>query len=304
MIYTYGKGLVGPHPKDADPKRYQLMGVAAAPRIPDFTQPTGIPVPPDEDQGSSSSCTWQAFAYYFWQLTGIQLSRQDGYSRTHLPGGGGYLIDPFRAMMAGAKGGYNNTDGTGCYNRDQNPDPNPQTEQNMTLIVNLPNQQRRVFQVSYWYIPYNDINAVAQAIIDYKGIVIGVNGNNADWKDAEHPKPPQPGTVQWSHALYCRDLALYNLEEQVVAKSSWCNYVKQHFISKSYFTSGNVFSPIVMQVKELDFMVYSINLKGKIGLMEVTDRTISGTFAANPDELKVLEKVYSVPGKVLNFLLN
>lgn len=47
-------------------------------------------------------------------------------------------------------------------------------------------------------------------------------------------------------------------------------------------------------------MVYSINLKGKIGLMEVTDRTISGTFAANPDELKVLEKVYSVPGKVLN----
>ena len=164
-IKDLGKGLVGPHPKDDDPNRYQLLGIGevagAITNI--FDESFGLNIPPDENQGSSLSCTWQAFAYYFWQWTKIQLSRQDGYSRTHLPGGGGYLIDPFRTLMQGATG--DTFAGQGCFNRNQHKDPTKQTEANMVLKVNLPNETRKVFKIRFWYVTggYNSIEITATA---------------------------------------------------------------------------------------------------------------------------------------------
>ena len=288
MINDYGKGLLGLHPKDSDPKRFQLLGameVAGAVKA-NFDEPVGLPVPPDEDQGSSLSCTWQAFCYYFWQWTGIQLSRQDGYSRTHLSGGGGYLIDPFKMMME---------TGDGCFTREQHQDPNPQTEYNMTLIVNLPGEVRKKFKIRFWYVPYNDIDAVAVAIKNWKGCVIGVNGNNPDWADGEHPNVPKPGTVAWAHALYLMDVGKDRGQDATIAKSSWCNWIKKHYIIKDYYTSGNVFSPIAMEVKEIQFMEETliINLRGAYGFLRVSDgRVLGGALAANQEEIKVLEKVF------------
>lgn len=290
-IDNRGKGLIGPHPKDDDPRRFQLSGLptfeVAGSMAQVFDSPAFLPEPPDEDQGSSLSCTWQAFAYAFWQWTGIQLSRQDGYSRTHLPQGGGYLIDPFRMMLDGK--------GEGAFDRSQHADPKNQTEQNMIIKVMLPGQVRKVFKLRYWYVPYNDVYAVGAAIKAWKGVVIGVYGNNPDWTDGEHPKVPKPGTQTWAHALYCYDVGWDKGQEAVIAKSSWCNWVKKHYIIKDYFTTSNVFSPIVMEVKEVNIMdeTLIINYKGAFGFLRISDgRVLGGALAANPTEARILEGVF------------
>lgn len=287
-IEDLGKGLIGEHPKDQDPKRYQLLGMGeiagAVTNV--FDESFGLKTPPDENQGSSLSCTWQAFSYYFWQWTGIQLSRQDGYSRTHLPGGGGYLIDPFKMLMEGEGG---------CYSREQHADPSKQTEQNMILTVNLPGQVRKTFKIRFWYAQYNDINAVALAAKMWKGCVIGVNGNNTDWRDKTHPKVPS--TIAWSHALYVMDAGYDRNQPAVICKSSWCSSShNKHFIIKDYFTSGNVFSPIVMEVKDITNTMEEtliVNFKGTYGLLRISDgRVLGGALAANQDEMRALEKIF------------
>lgn len=287
MIEDMKKGLIGPSPEDLNPKRHQLLGLSeVVANAINFNEPIGLPIPPDEDQGSSSSCTWQAFCYYFYQWTGIQLSRQDGYSRTVQPGGGGYLVDPFRMLMKGT--------GQGCFDRSQHADPNPQTEYNMTLVVNLPGEVRKVFNLHFWYVPYNDINAIATTMKNFKGIVFGVYGNNQAWQNMEHPNPVLPGQAAWAHALYGNEIGVDRGQDAIITKSSWCNYVKRHFIIKDYF-AGGVFSPIAMEVKEVTDMdqVLFVNIKGAAGLLKVSDgRQLVGELAANPDELKVLQKIY------------
>lgn len=295
-IEDLGKGLLGPHPRDTDPQRYQLLGLPtleAVGAVTDvFADPSGLPVPPDENQGGSSSCTAQAFCYYFWQWTGIQLSRQSLYSEYHLAGGGGYLVDPFRMMMDNlAKQG---SDGKGGYTRDQHKDPKPQTEANMIVKVDVPGQGRKVFKIRYWNVPYNDIVAVATAVKAWKGCVIGVNGSNIDWKDKTHPKVPTSPT--WAHALYVMDVGHDRGQEAVICKSSWCSSThNKHYIIKDYFTSGQVFSPIVMEVKEVTNMdeTLIINYKGTYGLIRISDgRVIAGALAANQTEMKALEGVF------------
>jgi len=296
-IEDLGKGLVGIHPRDTDPNRFQLLGLptmTAVGAVTDvFDTPSGNPFPPDENQGGSSSCTAQAFCYYFWAWTGIQLSRQSLYSEYHLPGGGGYLVDPFRMMMDNLK--KIGSDGKGGYTRDQHQDPKPQTEANMIIKVNIPGQERKVFKIRYWNVPYNDIVAVATAIKAWKGCVIGVNGNNTDWSDKTHPKVPSH--TDWSHALYCPEVGYDRNEPAVIAKSSWCSSThNKHYIIKDYFTSGNVFSPIVMEVTDItnsmdDTLI--INYKGTYGLVRISDgRVIGGALAANPTEMHALEQVF------------
>lgn len=278
MIENLGKGLV-PHTEERPP---QLIGMAALNEY-DFRISTGLLTPPESDQGSSNSCTWHAFKKHFWAWTGIDLSAQDGYSRTHLPDGGGYLIAP-----------YDITSTEGCYDSTQHPDPINQTEQNMIVKVDVPGQKRRVFKVRRWIVPYNDINAVATAMKNWKGIVIGVNGNNDDWHDGNNPKPPKQ--VAWSHALYCHDNKMLD-QKTLLADSSWCNWVKYHNIREDYFKTSNVFSPIAMEVQELhmDEQILVINYKGKVGLAFFGGLTGNMLFATNMENLKRLGEVYGHP---------
>jgi hypothetical protein len=287
MIDQYGKGLI-PHEEENPP---QLIGMAsfAGAVVNDFNEPSGIPAPPESDQGSSLSCTWHAFAKHFWQWTGIKLSVQDGYSRTHLPGGGGYLIAPFDLIST-----------EGCYDQTQHQDPINQTEANMIVKVNLPGQKRRVFKVKRWSVPYNDINAVAIAMKQWKGIVIGVNGDNPDWISGTDPKPPGQGhPAAWGHALYCYDNKQLD-QKALVASSSWCNWVKYHNIRENYFSTSNVFSPIAMEVQELhmDEQILVINYKGKVGLAFFGGLTGNILFATSIDHLKELGNIYGHPVNV------
>lgn len=304
--YAQNPGLKLNDVREFDPKRHQLLGIAEVVGAPaaafDFTTPIGTPVPPGEDQGSSSSCTWQAFAYYFWQWTGIQLSRQDGYSRTRLPDGGGYLIDPFRAMMRDAKDGFNNTDGTGCFTREQHDDPKPQTEQNMVLKVNLPGQIRKTFNIRYWYVGYNDIEAVAAAIKNWKGCVFGVYYNRNMWQNGQHPDVVTPANAVTAHAIYGMDVARDRGQDAIVAMSSWTSWVPNHFIIKDYFLKGGVFSPIVMEVTELGEEVVTQAIRVQygtaLGFAKLIDgRHFVGELASDITDLTQLEDNYNISFK-------
>lgn len=308
-IENYGKGLVGPSPEDSNPKRFQLLSLGeleiAGSNKSVFDTSFGLKNPPNENQQSSEACTWYAFCYYFWQWTGIQLSRQDGYSRTHLDGGGGYIIDPFRTLMEGALGG--SFAGQGCFTRDQHADPVKPTEANMRVIVNLPGQKRKIFKLRFWNVEggYNNIELYALAAKTYKGAVHGVWGTNKGWSDKNHPVPPKQGeTGIWGHALYTKDAGYDRNMEAIFDKSSWCSPSHDtHKLTKDYFTSGNVFSPIVMEVKEINDMdrVLFVSSNGKYGFISINDgRIVGGAFAANPDELKVLNKVFEYPKQVVN----
>ena len=271
-IQDYGKGLLGPHPTDT--QGIQVLGAIS--RY-DFNKSTGFKASPGKDQGSSASCTWQAFCYYFYAWTGIDLSRKDGYSRTHLPGGGGYLMAPLTT-----------TSSTGCFDLTQVQDPSPETEVNMeqpfTITVG-----RRVFKITP-IIPSNNITSIAIAMSQYKGCIIGVNGDNQGWANMEYPEPPTGG-YDWSHAIYCYDTTIINGQDTLIAESSYFNEVDKHYIKNNYFQSGNVFSPICMEVQELENMgeMLSVNYKGKLGWVDFTGRFPGGIFGANVAELEDLQ---------------
>lgn len=280
MIEQLGKGLIH-KPFEADAPR--LLGAANV--VGDFSKSSGIIPSPIKDQGISSSCTMQAFSYYFYQWTGIDLSRQDGYSRYFVPGGGGYLTSPF--TIVGKDGNYSLA---------QHADPDPETEGNMEVLVEVPGQKRITkYNIHWWVLQDQSIDGVAWAIDRYKGVVGGVTGTNQGWTSGTDPRPPASGEPLWAHALYFYDHNIINGLKNVVAESSWANFCKYHNIKENYFASGNTFSFIAMEVKEITIMdgIFSVNYKGKIGFLDLTGRYPGGIFAANETELLELQKMFN-----------
>jgi hypothetical protein len=134
--------------------------------------------PPDEDQGNSNSCTSQAFGYHLWQLTGNQILRNDVYSHTFLLGGGAYLTSP--ADFVSANGAL--------LRSAQYQEPNPETEGTMETIVLSTDAAGRTkaYLVTRTVIAAN-LNTIASLLEQYKGIVIGVDGNDAGWENMTNP---------------------------------------------------------------------------------------------------------------------
>lgn len=227
-IHEFGKGAI------KRPYKIEILSATPTSVVPDFTKSTGLQEPPDEDQGSSGSCTSQANGYYLWQWVGEQISRNDTYSHTFLPGGGAYLDAPGNFVL-----------NTGFLNRVPNhPDPKPQTEQNMeTVILAVTAAGRtRTYSFQVKNIACN-INTIGSVLEQYKGCIIGVDGNNSGWLNLDDPT--YNGHADWGHALYVYDRAVRNGKNALKAKSSWCNEVKDHFINSDYFANGGVFEALV-----------------------------------------------------------
>lgn len=237
----HGTGLLHrpfPHP--------QIFGAEYAATVPDFTKSTNLPEPPDEDQGSSNSCTSQAFGYRFWASTSWQLLRNDTYSHTFLPGGGAYLDAP--AIFVNQ---------FGAYFRGVLQDPNPETEPNMEQVVVTTNDSTRIKAVHISITPLQaDINVIGNLLEQYKGIIIGLDGNDEGWADMEDPT--YNGQAEWGHALYVYDRAVISTQPALKAKSSWCNEVKNHFINKAYFDAGGVFEALGFTVQETDMQFFQV----------------------------------------------
>lgn len=263
--FGLGLGVIGPKaPSPTDYKLAHLSTLASAEPF-DWAAGSGTPEPPQEDQDGSGSCTQQMLGYMFFTLTGVQLSRQDGYSRTHGSSGGAYMWQPF-----------DNIRKSGQYTRDQGfPEPSPEGEQAMiTEIVSDIN--RKLWEVTYWQLTDLSIEGIARAIKQYKVVGGAVNVQWGTWGDITHPQPPDPNkTIDGSHALCWYNYG-FDTEPFLVAKGSWGTIAPNHIFRTNYFTSHEAFDFYVMTVKEYTPMpsngfVQLINNKGKIGVIEYID---------------------------------
>lgn len=259
-MLDYKLGVEGP--KIPDPRDRVL---APLPAVAPFNWDVGnnIKVPPTEDQGSSGSCTEQMFCYMFWIHTGIQLSRKDGYSKIHLPGGGAYMNMPF-----------DNFRWNGQLTRDQGfPDPNPQTEENMTQII-VTDVNRKKWVVSYWKLTDTSAEGVARAIKAYKCVAGAFYVQWPKWQNPEYPQPCDPNLiVDGSHALCLYD---WKPGQKIKAMSSWGNVARFHEFTAGSFKPAQSFDFYVMEVGELlpdqpSGFVELINNKGKIGVVQYID---------------------------------
>lgn len=270
-IQNLGKGLLG---DDQDPRDYKLLGATRVTN--DYNIPSGLKNPPGKDQGSSSSCTAHAISYYFWQWTGIDISRQAIYSEIFLPQGGSYFVDGLKELARRV------------VTQMEHKDPNPQTESKMRVKVHVAGKK---YTVTFWRPMQQDIDGIAWAIKNYKGCIGGVNGNNRDWSNMLEPKPPQAGTVEWAHALYFYDNLVTSNQKALKAMSSWFNSAPHHIIKENYFLSGNTFSFWVMEVKEglMNEFTDVINNKGKVGIV---------IYADTLENLKYLAKIHKAPVEI------
>lgn len=259
ILENLGKGLL-PQPADERDFQYHLLPhVAGAAPVVFTTTVFSKPEPPNEDQGSSSSCVAQSTSYFHWQINGYNWSRRDLYSRIYLPAGGAYLRDGVSTICS-----------TGQATRDVVSDPSPQTEDGMRSRANETSDLERVgLEANYYAINAKDIYAVAQAIRDEGGCIFGVQGDNKGWADIANPTPPV--MAEWGHALYGFGYHEHDGKQCIIAKSSWgdTGNTTVHHIKVDYFTSGNTFDGWVLIPKEQDLKLVNNNgtysLEGELG---------------------------------------
>lgn len=217
-------------PDTPDERDFKIESLGAL-RPVDWNTDFRVQDPGDEDQGTSDSCVAQAWSYYHKNLHGKNYSRRDLFARIALDYGaqirdGGWQI-------------VNNGQAT----RDEVPDPTPETPQNMrdkTGITQAKEADDK--ELNYFSLP-KDIDSVAAAVNAYDGVVFGVTGSNPGWQNLSEPRPPQGSETRWGHALYAMGYHTHSGQKCIIAKSSWCNSVKEHHIKQDYFLSGNTFNP-------------------------------------------------------------
>lgn len=236
VIERLGKGL---HKQPDDPRDLHAAFVLGAVPI-DWSKPFQLTEPPNEDQGGSLSCVAQSSSYFHWQIHRLDWSRRDLYSRIFLPQGGAYLRDGVAQIAS-----------KGQATRSDAPDPKPETEANMRVRTGITADMERIgLEASYFTVNAKSPDAVAQAIRDTGGCIIGIQGDNAGWHDLANPKPPV--NFEWGHALYCFGFHMHDGVKCIIAKSSWGTNgnTTVHHVKQNYFDSGNTFDGWTLIPKE------------------------------------------------------
>lgn len=225
-----GKGAIRA-PADQTTQKFR-HAFSALPPV-NWNIPFSNPEPISNDQRASSSCVGQAWSYYHEVLKLKRFSRRDIYAQIVLPGGGAYIVDGHTLIIT-----------KGQATRDELPDPEPETEANMTdrtgitLAKEASDKELEGLTVSL------NIDQWAAAIKACKGVVGGLEGTNAGWADMTNPQPPKPNSAEWGHCLYFFGYHLHNGQKCVIAKSSWgtAGNTTVHHIKQNYFDSGFMFN--------------------------------------------------------------
>lgn len=259
-----------------------------------------LPNPGDEDQGTSDSCVAQAWSYYHNQINPGNYSRRDLFARIAQQYGA-YIRDGGLAIV-----------NAGQATRDEVPDPNPETPQNMRDKTGIdPAKEADDKELNSFVIQSNTIDAVAQAIEAYKGVVFGVVGSNEGWQDLTNPRPPASGETTWGHALYAMGHHMHNGVKCIIAKSSWCNTVTEHHIKENYFVSGNTFNSWTLipkgQQTMAAFYIFEDHTKSPIelGILVKDGQSVSGMTATSMDALdKLCEAAKIDPATAKRIILN
>ncbi len=209
---------------------------------------------PFKNQGGSSSCVGQAWAYYngIINLAEVEAyndsSAKAYYSQIFLPGGGAYLREGGKLTV---NWGAVSEQVVPSYQNGQAPTEKFITDNSWKnkkidkLAEVLQSKEYRTLSAS------KSMELFAQAIRDNLGVVGGVYGsNNGSWGTNE-PKPPKNGEDRWGHAIYFGKFGIDSIGKYIATPNSWGtrNQVDTlhpddwQKLREDYFSSGSMFNP-------------------------------------------------------------
>jgi hypothetical protein len=193
-----------------------------------------------KDQNGSSSCGGQAFSTYAQVLEAVftktfeERSAKYIYAQTFVPGGGSYGRDCCKVLKS--QGVARETFLTSYENG--NAPSEKFMERSQDIGIDARNDAKNSKILTYKNVN-PDIESVAQAIRDNRGVVLGITGeNNGTWLSA-FPKPPQSNpNTEWRHWIYAGKAKLINGKKHIGVLNSWgknCGENGWQWVGEDYF---------------------------------------------------------------------
>lgn len=256
---------------------------------------------PWKDQNGSFSCGGQAWSYFMQVIEAIatgtfeERSSKYIYAQTFVPPGGG-SSGRTNSDLCVDQGDCRETV-LSSYENGQ-----PPSEEFMRRAIDITPEARvdaKKARALLFSIVENNIDALAQAIRDNNGVVIGISGsNNGTWWTVS-PTPPSPGSVEWGHWLYLGKAKLVNGEKKVGALNSWGEKVGEkgwQWFGDKYFASGFIWYGWTLSYRDTDPQLFKYEFKKnlKLGMPSSTEvNTLQKALQALKNSLGIS---YMVPG--------
>jgi len=263
-ILEKGKGCLIKEPSITD-YRLEVMPVKAT------VLPTSYSVEDklssQKDQGASSSCVGQGFAYYLEVLnkieTGnnVELSARDNYSKIFLSGGGAYLVDACKKIKN--QGCVIEKDATSYEN---GAEPSEKFMRTRDDITSSEQDNGMTFLAKSYFTMSSTVANIKRAIYEGNGCCVACTGDNAGWQTADIQLPK---SNDWGHCVF---LTGYDdTTKKFKFKNSWgkewrdngsgylpYEYVEKGFVSNAYVLvdASNSYYTSLLSIIE--------NLKNKI----------------------------------------
>lgn len=220
-VEHFGKGAIKQeHP---DPRNYKYEELVCAAALTPFDWEAGFTVESRagelyvDNQGSSSSCTSQAWSKYKTVLdvietdSMVELSAKDIYSRIFQQSGGAYIMDGAKLLK---NRGVCKESSNSSYENGK-----PPSEPFMREIIETPAEEVSEYGAkSYAFTTHNDIEWIAQMIRDNNGVVTGFTGDNAGWAFADIKPTNSP---KWAHCVYLVGACMRNGKKAIKFINSW-----------------------------------------------------------------------------------
>lgn len=209
---------------------------------------------PVKNQGVSFSCGGMAGAYYAEVLEAFKTrifsekSAKFIYAPIAVPGGGSWGYDIMNRVKKNGVAAE-----MLCRSYESS---NPPSEAFMTKVEDITQEAivNATFSesVSYSFIYSFDMDSLAEAIRDNKGVIILVRGtNNGTWL-SQFPQPPSsmtPETIIWGHWAYAGRARMIEGKKHIGILNSWGEAVGDRgwqYLSEDYVNSGRIELAMVM----------------------------------------------------------
>lgn len=179
----------------------------------DWNAGFSVPELVTKDQGLSYSCGGQALAYKGEAETGVPKSAKFPYSQVFVRGGGSG-----EASLIKIKVTEGLCDEAVLPSYQNGAPPSESFMEDSSVITPIVLDNARTNEGVTVYVNLN-FEAMAQAVRDNGGIIIGVYGeNNGSWVSGD-PLPPK--SKEWSHWLYAGKALMRNGRRVIGFKNSW-----------------------------------------------------------------------------------
>lgn len=170
-----------------------------------------------KNQGTSGSCGGQAGSYKMEASFGEEKSAKFLYAPIAYPGGGSTEPDISNRLM-----NVGICDESFCVSYKNNKPPTEAFMASKGDITAKAIDNATAKAGKRVYVQRN-IDAIAQAVRDHKGIIIGIYGtNNGTWL-SKFPKPPAtlPDDTMWRHFLFVGKAKMIDGTKYIGVKNSW-----------------------------------------------------------------------------------